>query len=115
MMSVTRILTTFALFVLTAVAEIGGCYATYAWLRMGRSAWWLLPGAISLAFFAWLLTLHPTDGAGRIYAAYGGIYIMASLLWLWLVERRAPDHWDILGAAICLVGAGVILFGPRNL
>ncbi|HCK25993.1 MAG TPA: hypothetical protein DHW52_02260, partial [Alcanivorax sp.] len=75
---------------------------------------WLVPGLVSLALFAWLLSLVDTDYAGRAYAAYGGVYIVMSLLWLWLVEQRAPDRWDLLGAGICLVGAGVILFGPRG-
>jgi len=114
-MNLIRVLATFALFCATAVAEIGGCYSAYAWLRLGRSAWWLVPGAVSLALFAWLLTLHPTHGAGRVYAAYGGVYIIASLYWLWLVEHHKPDRWDMLGATICLVGAGVIILGPRSL
>lgn len=113
-MNTTRILVTFALFLATAAAEIGGCYAAYAWLRLGRSAGWLVPGAVSLALFAWLLTLHPTEGAGRVYAAYGGVYIVASLLWLWMIEQQRPGRWDILGAAICLLGAGVIIFAPRT-
>lgn len=110
-----KVLTTFALFALTAVAEIGGCFAVYAWLRLGRSAWWLAPGAVALGLFAWLLTLHPVSGAGRVYAAYGGVYIVASLLWLRWVEHQRPDHWDLLGAALCLAGAGVIFFAPRSL
>ena len=113
-MNLIRLSTTLALFGVTALAEIGGCYSAYAWLRLGRSAWWLVPGATALALFAWLLTLHPTEGAGRVYAAYGGIYIIASLLWLWLVEGRQPDRWDLLGASICLIGASIIMFAPRN-
>lgn len=104
----------FLLFVLTAGAEIFGCYAVYLWLRMHRPAWWLLPGAASLALFAWLLTLHPQLGAGRVYAAYGGVYIAASLLWLWQVEGIRPDRWDLIGTAVCLIGATIILFGPRT-
>ncbi len=73
-----------------------------------------MPGLVSLVLFAWLLSLVDTDYAGRAYAAYGGVYIVMSLLWLWLVEQRAPDRWDLLGAGICLVGAGVILLGPRG-
>lgn len=107
-------LTAFLLFALTAAAEIGGCFAFYAWLRLGHSAWWVPIGAILLGTFAWLLTLHPTPGAGRVYAAYGGVYIVASVLWLWLGERRQPDRWDVLGASICLAGAAIIMFGPRN-
>jgi small multidrug resistance family-3 protein len=112
-MNLFRLGATFALFAVTAVAEIGGCYATYAWLRMGRSAWWLVPGIFSLGLFAWLLTLHPTEGAGRIYAAYGGVYIMVALFWLWLVEGKTPDRWDMTGALVCLAGAAIILFAPR--
>ncbi|WP_431195154.1 YnfA family protein [Alloalcanivorax venustensis] len=81
---------------------------------MEKSPLWLVPGLVSLVLFAWLLSLVDTDYAGRAYAAYGGVYIVMSLLWLWLVEQRAPDRWDLLGAGICLVGAGVILLGPRG-
>nr|WP_245415442.1 YnfA family protein [Hoeflea marina] len=96
-----------------ALAEIAGCFAFWAWLRLGHSALWLAPGLMSLAAFAWLLALSPADHAGRAYAAYGGIYIAASLLWLWLVEGHRPDPWDGLGAGLCLVGAGIILWAPR--
>ncbi len=102
------------LFILTAAAEIFGCYAIYLWLRLDRSAWWLLPGAAALAIFALLLTLHPQSGAGRIYAAYGGVYVTASLLWLWLVEGIRPDRWDVIGSTLCLLGSSIILFGPRG-
>ncbi len=105
--------TGFWLFWLTAAAEIAGCYAVYAWWRNGGSAWWLAPGAALLALFAWLLCLHPVAGAGRVYAAYGGIYIAASLLWLWLVEEKLPNRWDVAGGLICLIGAAVIYFAPR--
>ena len=105
---------TFLLFSLTALAEIVGCFAAYAVLRQGKPALWLLPGAASLVLFAWLLTLHPTEGAGRIYAAYGGVYIAASLLWLWCVEGQTPDRWDMTGTALCLLGAGVIMLAPRS-
>ncbi len=101
-------------YLLAAGAEIVGCFAFWAWLRLDRSPLWLIPGMVCLALFAWLLTRVEADAAGRAYAAYGGVYIAASLLWLWLVEHRAPDRWDLIGAAICLVGAGVILFGPRG-
>lgn len=101
-------------FTAAAVAEIAGCFAFWAWLRKGAAVWWLLPGLLSLALFAYLLTLVDSDAAGRAYAAYGGIYIVASLLWLWIVERTRPDQWDVTGAAICLVGAAIILFGPRS-
>jgi small multidrug resistance family-3 protein len=103
----------FLLYLVTAFAEIGGCYAVFAWLRLGKPVWWLIPGALSLALFTWLLTLHPFQQAGRIYASYGGVYIFASILWLWLVEQSRPDNWDLLGSAICLAGAAVIYFGPR--
>lgn len=104
----------YLLFALTAAAEIFGCYAAYLWLRLDRPAWWLIPGALSLALFAWLLTLHPQVGAGRVYAAYGGVYIAASLVWLWTIEGIQPDRWDLLGSAICLAGTAIILFGPRG-
>lgn len=95
-----------------AFAEIAGCFAFWAWLRLGKSAWWTLPGVISLVIFALLLTRIDSDAAGRAFAAYGGVYIAASLLWLWSVEGIRPDRWDFIGASICLVGAGLILFGP---
>lgn len=96
-----------------AAAEIGGCFAVWAWLRLGKSPLWLLPGALSLAIFAFLLTLVETGAAGRAYAAYGGVYIVAALVWLWAVEGVRPDRWDATGAAICLLGAAIILLGPR--
>ena len=101
-------------YVAAAGAEIAGCFAFWAWLRLDRSPWWLVPGVLSLALFAILLTRVQVPLAGRAYAAYGGIYIAASLLWLWAVEGRAPDRWDLLGAAVCLLGAGIILMGPRT-
>jgi len=97
-----------------AIAEIAGCYAVWAWLRLGRSALWLVPGAASLALFAFLLTRIDAPAAGRAYAAYGGVYVAVSLLWLLLVERVRPDRWDLAGAALCIMGAGVILFAPRG-
>lgn len=96
-----------------ALAEIAGCFAFWAWLRLGHSPWWVVPGMVSLAVFAWLLTLVDSEAAGRAYAAYGGVYICASLGWLWAIEGLRPDRWDVGGAVICLVGAGIILFGPR--
>jgi small multidrug resistance family-3 protein len=105
---------TFAIYAGAALAEIAGCFAFWAWLRLGKSVWWLAPGIGSLALFAYLLTLAPSDAAGRAYAAYGGIYIVASLLWLWGVENTEPDRWDLAGAAFCLAGAAIILFGPRG-
>jgi small multidrug resistance family-3 protein len=100
------------LFVVSAAAEIVGCYLPYLWLRRHGSPWLLAPAAASLAAFAWLLTLHPT-GAGRTYAAYGGVYVATALLWLWLVERQAPDRWDLIGGAVCIAGAAIIVLGPR--
>ncbi|MDP1617687.1 YnfA family protein [Phenylobacterium sp.] len=97
-----------------AIAEIAGCFAFWAWLRQGQSILWLIPGMASLALFAWLLTLVDAEHAGRTYAAYGGVYIASALVWLWAVEGVRPDRWDLIGVCICLVGAGVILFGPRS-
>lgn len=97
-----------------ALAEIAGCFAFWAWLRLGRSVWWVVPGVASLCLFAWLLTLVPTDAAGRAYAAYGGVYIAASLVWLWLAEGARPDRWDVIGASVCLIGAAIILLAPRS-
>ena len=105
---------TYLIYAAAALAEIAGCFAFWAWLRMGKSMLWLAPGLVSLAAFGWLLTLIPADHAGRAYAAYGGIYIVASLGWLWAAEGVRPDRWDAVGAAICLVGAGVILWAPRS-
>ena len=97
-----------------ALAEIAGCFAFWVWLKLDKSAWWLLPGVAALALFAYLLTLIDAEHAGRAYAAYGGVYITAALFWLWIIEGVTPDRWDFLGATICLVGAAVILFGPRG-
>jgi small multidrug resistance family-3 protein len=102
-----------AWYALAAVGEIAGCFAFWAWLRLGKSGLWAVPGLASLALFALALTRVDSDHAGRAYAAYGGVYIVGSIVWLWLVERARPDRWDLLGAAICLVGAALILFGPR--
>lgn len=106
--------TAFATFAGAAVAEIAGCFSFWAWLRLGRSPLWLVPGMLSLAGFAWLLTRVEADFAGRAYAAYGGVYVAASLAWLWAVEGARPDRWDLAGAALCLTGAAVVLFGPRG-
>lgn len=108
----TFMLKTFALFAVTAVAEIVGCYLPYLWLKHGKSAWLLVPAALSLALFAWLLTLHPT-AAGRVYAAYGGVYVGVALLWLWLVDGVRPTHWDLLGCAVAFLGMAIIMFAPR--
>jgi len=97
-----------------ALAEIAGCFAFWAWLRLDKSPLWLVPGMLSLAAFAYLLTLVHVEAAGRAYAAYGGVYIAASLIWLWSMEGLRPDRWDIAGALICLAGAALILFVPRG-
>jgi small multidrug resistance family-3 protein len=104
------ILRTFLLFVVTAVAEIVGCYLPYLWLRKSASVWLLVPAALSLAVFSWLLTLHPT-ASGRVYAAYGGVYIVVALLWLWQVDGVALTRWDLAGGAVALAGMGIIVFG----
>jgi len=101
-------------YALAAFCEIAGCYAFWAWIRLGKTAWWLAPGLLFLILFASLLTQVESDAAGRIYAAYGGIYIAASLLWLWGVEDIRPDRWDLAGAALCLTGMAVILFAPHR-
>ncbi len=103
---------TFLLFAATAVAEIVGCYLPWLWLRQGHSAWLLLPAAASLAVFVWLLTLHP-DASGRVYAAYGGVYVAMALIWLWLVDGIQPTRWDLAGAAVALAGMAIIAFAPR--
>lgn len=104
---------TVAIYALAALAEIAGCFAFWAWWKLDRPVWWLLPGMASLALFAWLLTLIDTAAAGRAYAAYGGVYIAASLTWLWLMEGVRPDRWDMGGAALALAGTAIILAGPR--
>lgn len=105
---------TIALFFVTALAEIVGCYLPYLWLNKGASAWLLLPAALSLAVFAWLLTLHPA-AAGRVYAAYGGVYIAAALAWLWAVDGVRPSTWDVAGVAVSLAGMAIIAFQPRSI
>ncbi len=106
-------MTSFIYYITAAAAEIAGCFAFWRWLRLGHSPWWVVPGAVALCAFAILLTRIDSAFAGRAFAAYGGVYIAASLLWLWGVEGQRPDRWDVLGGAICLSGAAVILFGPR--
>lgn len=96
-----------------ALAEIAGCFAFWAWLRLGKSAWWLVPGILSLCLFAYLLTLVEAEHAGRSFAAYGGIYILSALCWLWVAEGVKPDRWDVIGVLVCLVGSCIILWGPR--
>lgn len=103
---------TVALYLLTALAEILGCYLPYLWLRQGLSAWVLVPGAASLAIFAWLLTLHP-DASGRVYAAYGGVYIAVAILWLWLVDGVRPSPWDLTDVTVAVAGMAIIVFQPR--
>ena len=110
----TQAAATFGIYIAAAIAEIAGCFTVWSWLRLGKTAWLLVPGALSLAAFAYLLTLIDTDAAGRAFAAYGGIYIAASLGWLYAVEGRLPDRWDFIGAGLCLAGAAIILFGPRS-
>lgn len=100
-------------YLLAAAGEIAGCFTFWAWLRLHKSPLWLLPGLAALIIFAMALTRIDAAYAGRAYAAYGGIYILCSLLWLWAVENATPDRWDLLGASTCLVGAAMILFGPR--
>jgi len=102
-----------ALFALTALAEIIGCYLPYLWLKEGKSSWLLLPGAASLALFAWLLTLHP-GAAARTYAAYGGVYISVAILWLWFVEKQRPTRWDIVGVSVSLIGMSIIVLSHRT-
>lgn len=106
-------LKTLFLFLATAIAEIVGCYLPYLWIKQGRSVWLLIPAAVSLALFAWLLTLHPT-AAGRTYAAYGGVYIFTALLWLWVIDGTRPTTWDVAGSALALAGMAIIMFGPRQ-
>jgi small multidrug resistance family-3 protein len=106
-------LKTIGLFIVTALAEIVGCYLPYLWLKQGKSILLLVPAAASLSLFAWLLSLHPT-AAGRVYAAYGGVYIFVAIIWLWGVDGIKPTAWDILGAIVALIGMAIIMFAPRN-
>lgn len=103
----------FAIYAAAALAEIGGCFAFWAWLRLGKSVWWLAPGMVALALFAYLLTLVPVEAAGRAYAAYGGVYIAASMAWLWAVEGVRPTMGDLAGSVLCLAGAAVILLAAK--
>ena len=104
---------TLALFVVTALAEIIGCYLPYLWLKQSGSIWLLVPAAVSLAVFAWLLTLHPA-AAGRVYAAYGGVYVAVALGWLWAVDGIRPSVWDVVGVGVTLAGMAIIAFAPRH-
>jgi len=101
-------------FIMAALGEIGGCFSFWAWLRLGKSSLWTIPGTVSLIAFAMALTRVGSSHAGRAYAAYGGVYITASLLWLWIVEEVRPDRWDIVGVVLALAGTAVILYGPRG-
>jgi len=102
------------IYAFAALGEIAGCFAFWAWLRLGKSPLWLAPGLLSLALFALLLTRIDSEAAGRAYAAYGGVYVVGSILWLWLAEGQRPDRFDLAGAMICLGGMAVILFSPRS-
>ena len=104
---------TLLLFVATALSEIVGCYLPWLWLKQGRSAWLLAPAAASLALFAWLLTLHDAP-SGRVYAAYGGVYIGVALAWLWAVDQVRPTVWDLAGVTVALAGMGLIMFQPTR-
>ncbi|WP_031555843.1 YnfA family protein [Parvularcula oceani] len=107
-------MTTIAAYIGAAIAEIAGCFAFWAWLRLDKPAWWILPGLASLALFAYLLTLVDSAAAGRAYAAYGGVYIASSMVWLRLVEGVKLDRWDIIGVGVCLLGAAIIIVAPRT-
>ncbi len=106
-------LKTIGLFILTAIAEILGCYLPYLWLKHDKSIWLLLPSLISLTIFVWLLTLHPTD-AGRVYAAYGGVYVFVAIFWLWLVDGISPTLWDLIGSIVAIIGMAIIMFAPKS-
>ena len=108
-----QFLQTLGLFILTAVAEIVGCYLPWLWLKKEGSIWLLVPAGLSLAAFAWLLTLHPQI-AGRTYAAYGGVYVAVAVIWMWWVDGVRPDRWDVIGAAVTLTGMTIIFFAPRS-
>ena len=104
---------TAGLFVVTAVMEIIGCFLPYLWLKARAGIWVLLPAAAALAAFVWLLSLHPAS-SGRVYAAYGGVYVATAIVWLWLVEGVRPTTTDLLGSAVALVGMGIIVAGWRS-
>jgi len=105
---------TLAIYAGAALAEIAGCFSFWAWLRLGKSILWLIPGCLALILFAWLLTLIDTAASGRAYAAYGGIYVTAALLWLWGADGVRPDRWDVLGVGLCLAGTAVIMIMPHR-
>ena len=106
-------MSTIAIYAAAAMAEIAGCFAFWGWLRLGKPWWWAIGGVASLVAFAWLLTLVPTEFAGRAFAVYGGIYILGTLAWMRVVEGFHPDRWDIIGAGVSVLGAAIILWGPR--
>lgn len=108
-----RMVTTSGLFVATAIAEIAGCYLPYLWLRQRAPLWVLVPAAASLALFVWLLTLHPV-AAGRVYAAYGGVYVATALAWLWVVDGVRPTAWDVAGSVVAILGMAIIMLAPRE-
>jgi small multidrug resistance family-3 protein len=112
-MIMNDLLRTFGLFVVTALAEIIGCYLPYLWFKQGKSILLLVPAIFALAAFAWLLTLHPFS-AGRTYAAYGGVYILVAIIWLWLIDRIEPTPWDMAGAAVALAGMAIIVLQPQR-
>jgi small multidrug resistance family-3 protein len=105
---------TVLLFLITAIAEIVGCYLAYLWIKQDKSILLLIPAAISLSLFVWLLTLHP-HATGRVYAAYGGVYIFTAVFWLWAVDGIRPTNWDIAGSLVALLGMAIIIFSPKNL
>ncbi|WP_198262926.1 YnfA family protein [sulfur-oxidizing endosymbiont of Gigantopelta aegis] len=107
------ILQTTLLFFLTALAEIIGCYLPYLWLRENGSIWLLIPAGLSLMLFVWLLSLHPTE-SGRVYAAYGGVYVTTAIMWLWWIDGVQPTRWDIIGVAVALSGMLIILLGSQE-
>ncbi|VAX17731.1 UPF0060 membrane protein YnfA [hydrothermal vent metagenome] len=107
------VLKTFGLFIITAFAEIGGCYLVFLWLKQEKPMWLLLPAGVSLAIFAWLLTLHPM-AAGRTYAAYGGVYVATSLMWLWWMEGVNPNRWDLIGGGVTILGMCIIAFSQSG-
>ncbi len=111
---ISKVVTTFLLFAVTAVMEILGCYFPYLILNQGRSQWLWLPTVLALAVFVWLLTLHPA-ASGRIYAAYGGIYIFSALMWLRFVDQISLTRWDLVGGAVVLIGAAMIILQPQGL
>lgn len=111
-MSALFFLKTLGLFIATAIAEIVGCYLPYLWLKEGHSVWLLIPAAVSLALFAYLLTLHPAE-SGRVYAAYGGIYVLTAIVWLRIVDKSPLSNFDLIGTAFVLTGMGILVYGWR--